>query len=107
MPLVSNFISQAWRRYRKQTGIAIEITTLGVAAVFGLVVLPLVIWLGGQLVLGEYIRDPLTGAKGGPIALWQDYLHALAQGSPGHWMAATGLYVIYLALKLLRWLLKL
>ncbi len=105
MPAVSHFISSAYRRYRKQSGFAREITTLLLAAGFGLVVLPLLIWTGGHLVLGEYIRDPLTGQTGGPLALWMDYLTALAQGSPGYWLAAGGLYGLYLVLRLIRRLL--
>lgn len=107
MPAVSNFLSGAWRRYRKQSGFTQELTTLVLAALFGFVALPLLIWLGGHLVLGEYIRDPLTGQTGGPLALWLDYLQALAQGNPGYWLAAGGLYGIYLLLKLLRRLLGL
>jgi hypothetical protein len=107
MPAVSNFISGAWRRYRKQSGFSQELTALVLAAVFGLVALPLLIWLGGHLVLGEYIRNPMTGQTGGPLALWMDYLEALAEGSPGYWVAAGGLYGTYLILKILRRLLRL
>ena len=107
MPTVSNFISRAWRRYRKQTGFGHELSTLALAAVFGLLVLPLVIWVGGHVVLGEYIRDPLTGQTGGPVALWLDYLAALGQGQVGYWLACAGPYLIYVALRLLRGLLKL
>jgi hypothetical protein len=106
MPAVSNFISQAWRGYRRRKGFAREILVLAAALVFGLVILPLAIWAGGRLVLGEYVRDPLTGATGGPLALWIDYLQALAHGSPGYWLACGGLYVIYLAVRLSRRLLK-
>ena len=107
MPAVSNFISGAWRRYHKQSGLARELSTLVLAAVFGLVALPLLIWFGGHVVLGEYIRDPQTGQPGGALALWSDYLQALSQGNPGYWLAAGGLYGIYLILKLARRLLKL
>ena len=107
MPAVSNFISNAWRGYRRQTGIVREITTLVLAAIFGVVVLPLLIWCGGHLVLGEYIRNPLTGQVGGPGDLWSDYLRALADGSPGYWIACGGLYGIYLCLKLVRRVLRL
>ena len=106
MPAVSNFILKAWRGYRRQKGLAREITVLAAALGFGLLVLPLLIWAGGRLVLGEYIRDPLTGATGGPLALWIDYLQGLVHGSPGYWLACAGLYVIYLAVRLSRRLLK-
>ena len=106
MPAVSNFISQAWRGYRRQKGLARELLVLAAALAFGLLILPPVIWIGGRLVLGEYIRDPLTGQTGGPFALWLDYLQGLAQGSPGYWLAFAGLYVIYLVVRLGRHLLK-
>ena len=83
-----------------------EISRLLLAAVFGFLVLPLVIWVGGRLVLGEYIRDPLNPQPGGPFALWIDYYHGLLQGSPGYWLAATGLYAVYLAVRITRHLLK-
>ena len=107
MPTVSNFISRAWLRDRKQSRFGQELSTLALAAVFGLLVLPLMIWVGGQGVLGEYIRDPLTGQTGGPVALWLDYLAALGQGQVGYWLACAGPYLIYVALRLLRGLLKL
>ncbi|MEP7313430.1 MAG: hypothetical protein ABI859_12670 [Pseudomonadota bacterium] len=102
---MSNFILQAWGRYRRQTGAAREITTLAACVVIGLFVVPLLIWLGGQLVLGEYQRAPALVSPtvgGGPVALWLDYLQGLGQGSVGYWMALTGPYVIYMVLRLAR-----
>ena len=107
MPAVSNFISKAWRGYRRQKGLAGELATLVIALAFGLVLLPPLVWIGGQVVLGAYVRDPLTGESGGPLALWADYLQALAHGSPGYWLAFAGLYVVYLGVRLTRALLKL
>jgi len=107
MPAVTNFISQAWGGYRRRKGLARELATLILALAFGIVLLPPLIWAGGRLVLGEYIRNPLTGESGGLFALWIDYLQGLAQGSPGYWLACAGLYVIYLAVRLLRHVLKL
>jgi hypothetical protein len=108
MPVVNNFILQAWGRYRRQTGAARELTTLLVAFAAGLLLVPLVIWLGGQLVLGAYQRDPALlapGAGGGPLALWLDYIRGLLQGSIGYWIACLGPYVIYMVLRLGRRLL--
>lgn len=107
MPAVINFISKAWRAYSRHSGPGHEMATLALAAAFGLLVLPVGIWVGGHLVLGEYVRDASTGVTGGPLALWLDYLRALAAGSPGYWIACAGPYVIYLILRLLKALLRL
>lgn len=109
MPIVNNFISQAWQRYRLQTGPAREIATLLLALCFGLFVVPLAIWLGGHLILGDYQRDPGVGGAGnigGPVALWIDYLRGLLQGSIAYWIVLVGPYVIYLVLRLGRRLLR-
>ena len=83
-----------------------EIRILLAAALFGVVVLPFLIWGGGRLLLGEYQRDPLSPEAGGPLALWVDYLQGLAHGNPGYWLACTGLYLVYLAVRLARRLLR-
>jgi hypothetical protein len=107
MPAVANFLSSALSRYRRSSGLVREAGSLAIGILAGLVLLPLAIWIGGQAVLGDYIRDPVTGATGGPGGFWSDYLGALGEGSTGHWMVLLGPYVIYSVLRLGNRLLKL
>lgn len=106
MPAVGNFISRSWTSYRQQGGLVRELVTLVLALAFGLLLLPPLIWFGGRFVLGEYTRDPLNPESGGPLALWADYVQGLLHGNPGYWLACAGLYVVYLAVRLTRGLLR-
>ncbi len=106
MPAVANFLSSVLSRYRRSSGLAREAGRLVIGILAGLILLPLAIWIGGQAVLGDYIRNPVTGATGGPGGFWWDYLRALGEGSAGHWIVLLGPYVVYSALRLGNRLLK-
>jgi hypothetical protein len=106
MPGVITWIRNTWQRYRGLQGAQSELATFGMALVFALFLLPPIIWLAGRLFLGEYTRDPTGQVTGGPLALWIDFLRGLAEGSPGHWLALLGPYVILIALRVSRRLLK-
>jgi hypothetical protein len=103
---VAKLISKTHQAWKRQQGFGREVANLIVAATFGLVVLPPLIWIGGRIVLGEYIRDPLNPDSGGPFALWLDYIRGLLQGSPGYWLAFTGAWLVYLSIRLSRHFLK-
>ena len=108
MPRVSKTIPQDKKTARKGTSpsvLGFELRALALALLLGVVVLPPVIWVCGHLVIGDYVRDPLTGATGGPLALTLDYLKGLAQGSQVHWLLAAGPYGLFLAWRVLRRLL--
>lgn len=56
------------------------------AFLFGLVILPMLIYAAGQLALGPY-------AHGGASWLMSDFFAGLASGSLAFWTAALGPYV--------------
>ena len=103
---MAKVISKSKQAYQRQKGAGREIANLLLALAFGLVLLPPLIWIGGRIVLGEYIRDPLNPEAGGPFALWADYIAALAHGHLGYWLAFTGAYLVYLSVRLSRHFLK-
>jgi hypothetical protein len=103
---VSNYIAKTWRHYRSQHGAPRELFMLAVALLFGASVAPLLIWCAGSLVLGPYARDPAGLATGGPFALLGDFFHGLAAGLLGYWIVLLGPYVMYLALRISRRLLR-
>ena len=100
-------VSASQRKAVQDSPLGTEFIRLGLGVVVGLGVIPPLIWLAGHIVIGEYIRDPLTGATGGPLALWSDFLQQLLQGAPAYWVACAGPYVIYVAARILRKLLGL
>jgi hypothetical protein len=106
MPGVSNSIGRAWFGYRRLRGAKRELAFLGLVLAFSLFVLPVLIWFAGKFSLGEYVRTPSGAPTGGPFALWVDYLRGLGTGSLGYWTVLVGPYVILLALRISRVLLK-
>jgi hypothetical protein len=100
---VSNSIRRAWRGYRTLPPIRRELLTLVLMLLVALTVLPLAIWAGGQLFLGDYLRDPpgpgSTPRTGGPLALFADYLHGILTGSPGHWLVLLGPWLLLLSFR--------
>jgi hypothetical protein len=52
------------------------------------------------------VRTPSGTPTGGPLALWVDYVRGLASASLGYWTVLLGPYVILLALRISRGLLK-
>ena len=108
MPRVNKTIPQDKQSARKGKPpgvLGFELRALALALLLGVAVLPSLIWVCGHLVIGDYVRDPLTGATGGPLALTVDYLKGLAQGSEVNWVLAAGPYALFLAWRLLRRLL--
>jgi hypothetical protein len=65
-----------------------ELTAVGVALAFGILVMPFLIWLGGNRVLGPYTHgdDP----QAGPWGLFADYVVGLVHGSAVFWGVALG-----------------
>ena len=76
-----------------------------VALAFGLLGVPLLIWLAGHRTLGPYTRGEDPRALG-PGALFGDYFHGLAHGWVAYWAVALGpvllLALVRLWLALLR-----
>jgi hypothetical protein len=65
-----------------------ELIILGVMLALGLIVMPLLIWLAGNRVLGPYSHG--DNPKAGPLALFADYFVGLAHGSAVFWVVALG-----------------
>jgi hypothetical protein len=71
-----------------------EALLLAAGFAFGVLIMPLFIWVAGQLILGPY-------AHGGPLALLADHVRALASGSLSSWVVAL---FPYLAGVVARWI---
>jgi hypothetical protein len=93
-------------RLRAQPPLRRELLILGASLLFAVLILPSLIWMAGQVFLGEYIRSPTGGPGGGPLALTLDYLSGVFALSPGHWIVLLGPYLLLLALRGCRQLLK-
>jgi hypothetical protein len=102
MPGVKGFFARTWDAHWQRPPLARELMGLLWMLAVGLLLLPPVIYLGGRLVLGAYLRDPLTGLTGGLGAFWFDYLKGLAQFSAGYWMAALGPWALLTAWRVAR-----
>ena len=65
-----------------------ELVVAGAGLCVGLLVMPFIIWAAGNRFLGPYTHgdDP----KGGPWALFGDYVVGLAHGSAVFWVVALG-----------------
>jgi len=94
------------RRFQAQPPLRREALLLAATLLFALLILPLLIWVAGRLSLGEYLRDPSGASTGGPFALMVDYLHGVLTLSPGHWLALLGPYLLTVAFRAGRLLVK-
>jgi hypothetical protein len=71
-----------------------ELLIFGIALVCGLIVIPLLIWVAGNRILGPYIhtQDPTAGT--GPMRLLADFFGGLTHGSIIFWCVAVGPYIL-------------
>jgi hypothetical protein len=96
-------IRKAWGGFDSLPPVRRELLTLALMLLVAVTLLPLAIWGAGHLFLGDYLRDPpVTGSTprtGGPLALVVDYLGGIVSGSPGHWLALLGPYLLLLAFR--------
>jgi hypothetical protein len=65
---------------------------LGIAVLLGAVVIPLLIWVAGNRILGPYAHG--TNLHAGPMALLGDYYGGLSRGWLSYWIVALGPLVI-------------
>ena len=65
-----------------------ELIVAGLALAVGLLAMPFLIWVGGNRVLGPYTHG--DNPRGGPWALFADYVVGLAHGSAVFWAVALG-----------------
>jgi len=74
-----------------------EVIVAGAALAVGLFLMPFLVWLAGNRFLGPYTHgdDP----RGGPWALFADYVVGLAHGSAVFWVVALGPLVLLCAIR--------
>jgi multisubunit Na+/H+ antiporter MnhB subunit len=71
-----------------------ELLVFGISLVCGLIVIPLLIWVVGNRILGTYVhtQDPTAGT--GPMRLLADFFTGLTHGSIIFWCVAAGPYIL-------------
>jgi hypothetical protein len=88
-------------RLRALSGTQRSLILYALALLFGVLIVPLLIWLVGNRVLGPYTQGP--NLRAGPLALLQDFFVGLAHGSAVFWAVALGPVAILLLLQLFLW----
>lgn len=78
-----------------------ELIILGVALACGFIVVPLLIWVVGNRILGPYVhtQDPTAGT--GPMRLIADFFGGLSHGSVIFWCVVIGPYVLLTLIRFL------
>lgn len=76
-----------------------ELIIFGIAFAGGLLLMPFLIWLVGERVLGGYTHGQDLHA--GPVKLLGDFFVGLAHGSVIFWCVAVGPYLLILFVRLL------
>jgi hypothetical protein len=71
-----------------------ELLIFAIAVASGLLVLPILIWLVGNRILGPYTHTQDATAGTGPMRLLADYFTGLAHGSLIFWCVALGPYIL-------------
>lgn len=82
-PFLRNFFIRMRARWATLSRPGRELAIFGGALAFGVIALPLLIWISGQTLLGPY-------AHGGIFSFAGDFFLALAQGNPVFWIIALG-----------------
>ncbi len=72
-----------------------EAVLAGFALLFGLLIMPLLIWLTGRVSLGSY-------AHGGVFAILKDFAGGLAAGELAFWIVLLGPYGLLLIIRTTR-----
>ena len=80
------------RLFYIQSRIGRELIIFGSALVLGLVVVPLLIWVVGNRILGPYTHG--TNPHAGPMALLGEFYDGLSRGWLSYWIVALGPLVI-------------
>src|SRR5579862_224243 len=88
-----------WGRLRALSRTQRSLILYGLALLFGVLVVPLLIWVIGNRVLGPYTQG--QNAHAGPFALLADFFVGLGHGSAVFWSVALGPAVLVVLLRLL------
>lgn len=84
--------------YGERPRVQRELILFALMTLFGLLVMPFVIWLASQRVLGPYTHGQNQHA--GPLALLADYFTGLVHGSAVYWSVALGPAVLLLLIRM-------
>jgi hypothetical protein len=78
-----------------------ELLIFAGALICGFILMPFLIWMVGNRVLGPYthLQDPTAGT--GPLRLLADYFGGLSHGSIVFWCVALGPYVLLCLVRVL------
>ncbi|MDB6088222.1 MAG: hypothetical protein JWN85_1006 [Gammaproteobacteria bacterium] len=76
-----------------------ELLIFGIAFAGGLILMPFLIWLVGNRVLGPYTHG--QELRAGPVKLLGDFFVGLAHGSVIFWCVALGPYLLLMFIRLL------
>ena len=74
-----------------------ELVIYGAALLFGIVLMPFLIWFGGSRVLGPYTHGQNPHA--GPASLFADFVLGLVHGSAVFWAVALGPALVLLLIR--------
>jgi len=94
-----NWFVRAHTYYFSQPRFQFEAMTLGLAVLFGLLVMPALIYVPGYYVLKPY-------ANGGLFSLYFDYYKGLAEFRPSCWIALAGPFVFLSVFRICRLILR-
>jgi hypothetical protein len=94
-----NWFVRAHAYYFSLPRLQFEAMTLGLALLFGLLVMPALIYLPGYFVLKPY-------ANGGIFALYFDYYKGLIELRPSCWIAVIGPFVFLSLFRIFRLILR-
>lgn len=75
--------------YRGGGALRREAVVAGGALLFGLVAMPLLIWVAGRMTLGAY-------SHGGALSILADFSRGLAAGELAYWFVLLGPYALLL-----------
>jgi hypothetical protein len=93
-----NWWMRARDYYFSQPRLKFEAITLGLAVLFGLILMPAFIYVAGRYTLKPY-------AHGGLFALYFDFFKGLIELRPSCWIVVAGPFVVLCLVRLFRWVL--
>ena len=99
MATLFNWFVRAHAYYFSLPRLQFEAMTLALALLFGLLVMPALIYLPGYFVLRPY-------ANGGIFALYLDYYKGLVELRPSCWIALAGPFVFLSLFRIFRLILR-
>ena len=94
-----NWFVRARDWYVAQPRLIFEAITFGLALLFGLIVMPVLIFIAGHVSLKPYVN-------GGVFALYGDFYKGLFKPRPSYWLVLAGPVVFLSLLRVFRWILR-